>query len=254
MPIELQDDFHLKLNSPLPEVAPGVRTLDQLKKVLMDPTAASDRTEMYYMYRKVEAAEDAAKMDPHNVRYDVTVIPPAKIGQELNKTAGHYHATEPGSKFAYPEVYEVIHGHALFLIQKLDEQGNLAHVYYLEAKAGDKVVYPPNYGHIIVNIGNEPIVTANWVADHFDSNYKDIEDRRGMAYYVTGSGDGRYTFIANPHYNNIPAIQELSTAGMAAFKIFHSGPMYASAIQHPDYLEFLTDPDKYAEKLSAIAS
>jgi glucose-6-phosphate isomerase, archaeal len=255
LPIGLKEDFTLEFRSPLPESKADVRTLQQMSPVLMDPNSAATRDEMYYMYRKVAMPEHRVVLERNKLRYDITVIPPAKMGQEFNKTLGHYHAVKPGTHFAYPEVYEVLHGTALFMIQKMDKDfKNLISVLQMEAKPGDKIIYPPNYGHVIVNIGKEPLVTANWVADHFDSDYKDITDRHGMAYYVVDAGEGKYNFIPNPHYENVPPARVMVPKNMNAFAIYQPTPMYVTGISNPKALEFLTSPEKYAVELSSTTS
>ncbi|MGE5297932.1 MAG: glucose-6-phosphate isomerase family protein [Acidobacteriaceae bacterium] len=261
LPISVEDgeNYHLKFRSPLAQVVPGIRHIKDMKPVLMDQTASSSRSEMYYMYRGVSFPEHAGTIKSHNLRYDITVIPPAMIGQEFNKTVGHYHPAKQGTPFAYPEVYEIIHGRAMFILQKVD-QGlrQLVRVLSFEAKAGDKVVFPPNYGHAMMNIGNEVLVTANWVADGFESLYEPIARKHGMAYYVVKAtesfGRNPYHFIPNAHYQNHPEVETLAPRNLEAFNIIQPKPMYFLGISNPKNLEFLTDPEKYAVELSSISS
>jgi len=122
------------------------------------------------LYRNIFLPHHQEKISKLDLRYDITVLPPGMIGQEFNKSLGHYHPMVPGLAIAYPELYEVLHGKALFLLQKMDADfKNVITVLAIEAVAGQKIVYPPNYGHIIVNIGSEPLVTANWVVSSFES-------------------------------------------------------------------------------------
>jgi glucose-6-phosphate isomerase, archaeal len=256
LPVHLKEDSHLKFFAPLSESMPGVRLLKDMKKVLMDPSAESDRTEMYYMYRNVFFPEHEKLLKQKNLRYDITVIPPASIGQEFSKTVGHYHPAKKGSMIAYPEMYEVLHGRVLFLLQKMDgEYRQLLRVLSFEAKAGDKIIFPPNYGHIMVNIGKETLVTANWSADNFESLYHPVEEKCGMAYYVVKAlSDGGYAYIPNPHYRNHPQVDRLSTKYEDNFNIIQPKPMYLLGVSNPEYLEFLNFPEKFAVELSSISS
>lgn len=255
LPIDLQDDNKLHFKQPLPAVAPSVRTTDELKEVLMDPGAVQGSTDAYYMYRNIHMPDHEQLIKDMNVSYDITVIPPGKIGSEFVKTVGHYHAVKPGTQIAYPEAYEVINGKALFLLQKMDPLfQDVITVIAVEAKAGDKVVYPPNYGHIIVNIGDETLVTSNWVGDGFERMYKQVSDRHGLAYYVVADGAGGYKFVKNENYPKAPEVRVITRNFMNRFDLMGDGPMYLTGVSNPKSLEFLNNPDKYAVELSSITS
>lgn len=245
LPITLTDDFHLKFGEPLKPVEPGVRTFEEMIPVLMDEKAVANpaRTEMYYMYRDVHLSEDEEKIRAHHLRYDLTVIPPGMIGEEFNKTVGHYHPLVPGTDLAYPELYEVINGEVLFLIQKIgDNDKEISDIQAIRAKAGDKVIYPPGYGHIMVNIGDEPVVTSNWVAADFNSDYQPIKDMRGMGYYVVADSTNRFKFELNPKYEYVPSIKVSSTA-QSGWGFAKEEPMYTAGVLAPETLKFLTHPE-----------
>jgi glucose-6-phosphate isomerase, archaeal len=255
LPIALKDDNRLQFNKPLEESKPSIRKYEDMKDVFMDPAATPPFTDLYYMYRGLAFAEHRKLLEEAGVSYDITILPPGKIGGEFNKTAGHYHAVKPGTPFAYPEVYEVLHGHALFLLQKMDPLfQDLVTVIAMEAKAGEKVVYPPNYGHIIVNVGEDTLVTANYVADKFERMYKQVTDRKGLAYYVVEDGDGGYKFVKNERYEKHPEVRMLTSQFMHNLEIMGPLPMYTIGTSSPKSLEFLNQPDKYAVELSSITS
>jgi len=256
LPIEVGENYALKFKPPLEPVIPNIRKLWDMKAVLMDPTAKSTREEMYYMYRNVVLKENAPILAGHNLRYDITVIPPAMIGHEYTKTVGHYHPFKGNSKIAYPEIYEVLHGKLLFLLQKMDSNFQvLSRVLACEGRPGDKIILPPNYGHVMINIGQEVLVTANWSADKFESLYQPVAARKGMAYYVikapTATG---YHFIPNPHYENHPEVQWVSESYRDNFDIVQPKPMYTLGSANPRMLDFLNEPERYAVDLSSISS
>src|SRR6185295_1475637 len=127
--------------------------------------------------------EDREIVEGHHLTYDITIVPPMKIGQEFNKTLGHYHGDIPGKKIAHPERYEILHGKALFLLQKMDpEYKKVIAVTACEANTGDKVVYPPKYGHIMVNIGQDVLVTGNWLCVDYKPLYEPVAKKHGLAY------------------------------------------------------------------------
>jgi len=106
------------------------------------------------MFREVSKDEkDARKIKEKGLRYDITIIPPNKLGMEFVKTAGHYHPFLPGSKMTYPELYEVLEGEAHYLLQRREQERGterITDVVVVKAKKGDKVIIPPNYGHVTI--------------------------------------------------------------------------------------------------------
>jgi glucose-6-phosphate isomerase len=254
LPIELMDNYYLKFNPPLVHAEPTVRKFDEMRPVLFNPDTPKPMDEMYYMYRDVHLPEHEEILKKNNTRFDITVIPACLIGREYNKTIGHYHPKN-NKGMPYPEVYEVLFGKALFLIQKMDsDYQSLITVIAIEAKAGEKVIYPPGYGHAIINIGVDTLVTANWVAGNFTSIYEPIAKRHGMAYYVFAEGTGEYTFAPNANYPNPPPVRMITSKFMQSFPIVGSDPMYNIGTNNPQSLEFLNFPEKYAVELSSITS
>lgn len=260
LPLELDEKtFKLRFNPPLKEVTSSVRTLTEMAPVLMDKDAKPkpELEALYYMHRDVYLPEHEALIHKDNLRYDITVIPAATVGKEFNKTLGHYHANIPGTNVAHPEMCEVLSGKALFVIQKMDtEFKNLITVLAVEADVGDKVIYPPNYGHIIVNKGSEVLVTANWVSRDYKALYEPIQEKHGMAYYVVKGKKGEPVFVKNENYHNHPQVRKIVIADKirSAFGFDSSKPMYLEGMKNPKLIEFLNHPSKYAVELSTISS
>lgn len=245
LPIELTDDFHIQFKEPLKPVEPGIRKFSEMIPVLADqnakPNPATD--DIYYMYRDVHMPEDEAVIRKHNLRYDLTVVPPVMIGSEFNKTLGHYHPLVPGKKLAYPELYEVLAGESIFLIQKVDATGKeILDIQAIKAKVGDKVIYPPGYGHVIVNIGKGPLVTSNWSADNFKSEYQPMKDMGGMGYFVVADDKERFKFERNLNYEFAPWVKSSST-GQSGWGLNSEQALYSLGIKSPESLKFLNNPE-----------
>lgn len=254
LPITMDDKtFHLHFGDGVVKVEPSVRKFADMKNVLMDPTIKSERDDLYYMYRDVHRQDDEQIIRTNKVRYDITVLPPSMLGSEFVKTAGHYHSQVPGEEYEYPEIYEVLYGNALFMIQKIDKEGKAVTVMVIQAGVGDKIVYPPNYGHIIINFGTTVLVTANWVSSEYSADYQSIVDKHGMAYYVIKDG-ASYKLVPNKAYGEVPPAK--IAQGHMDIKLGFSmlEPMYTIGIKHPDRLDFLNNPHKYAVELSSITS
>jgi glucose-6-phosphate isomerase len=142
--------------------------------------------DMYYMYRNVCKKDD--------IRFDITAIPALEVKGECAKTHGHYH---PGSEegLAYPEVYQVLYGSAVFIMQKRNRNGSVD-VMIVDAKEKDVVLLPAGYGHVSVNSGEDMLVLGNVVYDRFSSLYDDYDENQGAAYYYLKGGE----LVQNSNY------------------------------------------------------
>ena len=222
--------------------------LHDMDVVIYDTTwlEATANFELYYMYRnmyKTKAESDI--IGKHNLRYDITVIPPNMLGQEYVKTAGHYHPTVPGTDMSYTEVYHVIEGEATYLLQRTDN-GKVTDVVVIKAQAGDNVIVPPNYGHITINASDKTLKMANWVCSEFTSIYEPIRKLSGGAYYLLDTG-----FIQNPKYNNVPPIRYLEPTNYPEFGFVKGEDMYG-LVDDIDKLKFLTSPQDFSDLFKKI--
>ena len=217
---------------------PAVRWAKDLLPVLAYPDKLTSNFPAYYMYRDVfYSKKDYELILEHRLRYDLTVIPPNKVGKEYIKTFGHYHPVAE-NELSYPEIYEVIEGECIFLLQKL-EKGRIVDVVAVESKKGDKVVIPPNYGHVTINPSNKELKMANWVCRDFSSIYEPYKLNRGGCYYYTEDG-----WIKNEKYGEIPDIRFVKAKLPKNIGIKKSDEMY-KLVKNLKKLEFLVKPSKY---------
>ncbi len=203
--LELNEELELRLSGNV--LKPDVRTVQQMLDVVKNKkevTALPAQQPTYYMYRHVVRGEDNALFGKHKIRYDVTILPSLKLGSEYNKTHGHYHQMHD-ERLTFPELYEVLKGDAQYVLQERivgnrekaaggkgvvaeAEEGKVGRVFVVHAKAGDKVIVPPNFGHVTVNPSMHPLVMDNLVEAYFKSEYDAYKKRRGAAVYVTEKG------------------------------------------------------------------
>ncbi|MBU0662243.1 hypothetical protein KJ891_02175, partial [Candidatus Micrarchaeota archaeon] len=168
----------LEFGRGITEVKPDIRHGAEMRQVLQNSDALGAQ-DCYYMYRGVQREQDNAEIEKAGLRYDITILPAILHGKEFNKTFGHFHPKIQGSELTYTEVYEVLHGKAHYILQgsavgvESKGKGTQAHAgdfFVVEAGAGDKVVVPPNYGHVTINPSRtEPLVMSNWSAADFKS-------------------------------------------------------------------------------------
>lgn len=168
---------------------PDIRYLNDMREVLYDHEWAktAPNFELYYMYRGLKEKD--------GLRYDITVIPARMLGQESTKTKGHEHVGN------YGEVYIVLEGEAIYLIQKRRGK-EIIDVFAIKAKKGDVAVIPSGYGHITINSSKKDLKMANWMAGGVKSDYTPILKMEGACYYYTKKG-----WIRNKNYKKVPKLR-----------------------------------------------
>lgn len=168
---------------------PDIRRLSDMTEVLYDKEwlkTASD-FDLYYMYREL--------LEKDGLRYDITIIPPAMLGKEFTKTKGHHHAGY------YGEMYIVLEGEGMYLMQKGDEN-KIEDVCVVKAKKGEAIIIPAGYGHVTINPSEVGLKTANWVTKDDKGSFALFEKMNGACYYYT-----KDSWIKNENYKNVPPLR-----------------------------------------------
>jgi glucose-6-phosphate isomerase len=219
---------------------PDIRMLSDIETVLLDREILGDGDrELYFMYRDLALSRsDRDTILEHGLRYDITIIPPAILGREYVKTAGHYHPAVPGTDVSYPELYEVLGGEGHYLLQKRTG-GLVIDVVLVQASAGDKVIIPPDYGHVTINTSNKELKMANWVSRDFASVYEPYLELHGAAYYLTKDG-----FIANPGYKDVPEVRKAKPRSLSELGLARGREIYG-LVHDPGKLDFLNRPHEF---------
>lgn len=235
-------------------VEPDVRLLGDMQSVIYDRKwleGADPSMELYYMYRDLALSKrDRDTLLEYGLRYDITVIPPMMLGCEYVKTAGHYHPYVPGTNLSYTELYEVLSGEAVYLLQRAKDScyDVIEDVIVVEAGAGDKVLIPPNYGHITINRSRKTLRMANLVCRDFSSNYEPIREHRGGAYYLTEDG-----FVRNESYTEVAPIRHCPPTNTSLAHLSKQREIY-SLLRTPEVLGYLTRPQEYTELFGRLFS
>jgi len=168
---------------------PDIRYLDEMRGLLYDKKRAkkTPNFELYYVFRGVKKGD--------SLRYDITVIPARVLGKEFVKTKGNRNWK------GYQELYTVLEGEAMFLMQKI--QGKIVKdVFAVRTKKDDWVIIPPNYLVVLINHSKKTLKTGNWVSEKNKNIYEDVEKMKGACYFYTKSG-----WIKNKNYKKIPKLR-----------------------------------------------
>ena len=240
LPISFDEKkIDLEFQGNFPFIKKSERTLDELRPYLKNPDVKNclpagrqGLGPVYRVWRNAHLATDNEKINSHNLRYDLTLVPPGIIGNEFVKTAGHYH------KKPYPEIYEVLLGRAYFLIQ------SESIVYLAEAGPGEKFIIPPSFGHNTINVFNEPLLMANFVSEKAEYDYKPYENNHGAMYYFVPGGE-LVNIEKNPNYKLIPEIKKIRPKEYPEFSLTKNRPLY-SLINNIEKLRFLNYPEEFA--------
>jgi glucose-6-phosphate isomerase len=229
---------------PLSAIEPATRPADRLRQVYRDPAAVgrSAAQGFYFMYDGVALPQHRAAIARAGLRYDLTLLRHAVVGDEPVKTLGHYHDVAPAG-VPYPELYEVVFGIACFVLQLAHAPAyRVQRIVVVEARAGEAVLMPPGWGHVSINAGDTPLVMCNWIADACRTVPEPYLERRGAACYAVRSRAG-LTLAPNPNYD-APYPCAVNRAGAAAPALLSTGPIYTHGVDHLDALRPLIEPTR----------
>ncbi len=220
------------------KLVPQVRLLGQVYDVLYDKlfaAVADHKMALYYMHRGIARKQDEEKIKKSGLRFDVTVMPAVMLGKEFNKTFGHYH--EPVRGTVFPELYEVLHGQAHFLFhKKRPGSNNVDEVRLVKAREGEKIIIPPEFGHIMINPSrNRTLITIKASERSFRNDYRPFIEKKGGAYYDVVGG-----LVPNPNYESPPRVKVLKPVDVPGFP--KKKCIYRIFLENPGSLAFLTNP------------
>ncbi len=238
-----EDELDLDL-----EVSPSKRLLRDLKDVVFDKEWFSKLSDAqldkpaYFMFRNIARPGTKGIFNSHEVRVDITIIPPIWLGREPVKTVGHFHPlSELGKPF--PEVYQVVWGKAIFLefgpkiVGTEQDFTNIDKVNVWEAGLDEFVVLEAG-GHVTINPSNtKPLVMLNLVHSKFNSIYEPVAQKGGGPYFYVNK-DKELLFVKNPAYKNLPEINRPQLP--AEFGPLKQGkPIYKSFLEDPGFFAVL---------------
>lgn len=218
------------------------RMLPELSAVLFEKAATGPAT-LYTLYNDMGDPDTRARLAAHGIRYDIGVLPPLKVGREYIKTTGHYHGST-GAQTPAAEAYEIVHGHAHFILQKQgpDDDRVVEDVAWIEATAGDRMIVPPDYAHVTINPGPDTLVMANVAATACELRFDRIVRMGGMSFFNIDEG-GESVFVANSNYEEVPPLREARLRDLGDAGIESSQPLYEAVADDPAGFAFITTPE-----------
>jgi glucose-6-phosphate isomerase len=251
-------DNVLAMSAPLLYNGYGTKNAGQMRGLLADEANLDENEVCYDVYRGLRLPDDKALLDSHDVRYDITVIMGGLINGECKKTAGHYHGYNPEHTHSYAEVYEVIKGTVLFVLQRADNfDGNpgdlkVDDIIFAVVKEGESIVIPPNYGHCSYNISvSGPGIFGSFAYVPCTIAYDPVKHYHGMGYYIK-KAEGDTDAVPNGRYKNLPAPKFARVRENPKLGIQFGLPVYNSFKRNPDAFAFLEKPAQYFDEILSM--
>lgn len=253
IPVKLDpDSLHIAFGPEVRDPLYGTRSADQMRRVLLDPKCELPEI-IYWMMRDLGLKSLPDFKQTAHLRYDISVFRGCNFGREFMKTSGHYHPYKPHSGVSWPEVYEVLEGTALYLLQRVNDinlgpdEVEVEDAIIVEGNPGDKVIMPPNYGHVTINTRPGALVMDNWVSSDFSSVYGKVEEARGFAYYLL-HGDGQPRWVRNPMYRKpVPPLRKAVVREVPELGLTRDVPVFVSGARDPGRLQWLNCPEVFGD-------
>ena len=222
------------------------RSVADLRAVLRDPEAGDPSQIVYTVYRGLTSEEARSEIERRGLLYAALVLRAGTIGEERTRIRGHINSHAAGTAVTYPEVYEVWQGRALLYLQ-CEASPDVSDIVTLEISPGGKAIVPPGWASLIVNIGDEPLVTGSWLARECRQQYEALETLGGMAHFIRASTvPPGYEVEQNPHYRSVPVPRNVPVQDYPSFGLTQDEPMFMTFRRNPDVFRFMTRPQDYA--------
>ncbi len=178
-----------------------VRYSKEMRDVLYDQEwiKTAKNFPVYYVWREVRKPRGSnsatLRGGKNGLRYDITLIPPRMLGKEFVKTKGNRNSK------GFPELYTVLEGEAIFLLQKMKEK-TVKEVLAIKTQRNEWAIASSDYIVVTINPSKKRLRMGNWVSEKNKNIYGEIEPFGGMAYFYTKDG-----WIKNKNYKKIPRLR-----------------------------------------------
>lgn len=214
------------------------------------PAAAAPKQKnvvLYRVYRDACASAHHKQFSDHRLRYDLTILPARTLADTYpTRTIGHIHRQIPQQRISYPELYEVLEGTAIFIME------NASHTIVRCARvaAGEKIIIPPGDGHITVNASRTtPLVIANIFTTTPDiADYAFFKKNRGPSWEPRWKS-GVVTMVKNPRARRGTSCRWV-VPKLPAPIAQKNESIYTAFLKQPHAFDFLQNPEQYRPLLT----
>ncbi len=225
----------------------------QMVGLLKDSSSLEENEYMYSAYRNIVFQEHEQKFKKYDYRYDITAIQPGTINGECKKTSGHYHGYIANDVYTYAEIYEVIKGEIVFILQKVmnfnqAEEPIIEDIKVVHVKAGQAIIVPPFYGHGSINPTDEVSMFSNIAVVSCPLLYQPIQAKHGLSVYIMKDKE-TFKVVPNQDYKISREAKLVEPQENKELGIEFGVPCYHSFIKNPEKFDFLLHPAQYVEAI-----
>jgi len=236
------DSRRLQFKEPVTEPRLSVRTRSNLEAVWREPSRDPADPELYSVYWGTVPIRDEAAFRQQDLDHAYVMILPGTWQGEYFKTQGHYHPPMGENHLGHPELYYVLSGQGLFLLQHAaPPDWQVDDVVVVDVEPGGIVIVPPNYGHLTINTGAEPLVFEAFLANWLQPVTASYQARQGGAAYCLQTPEGPQ-IVPNERYERLPLIRRISAT---SWELATSGVFYSAVASHLDRFAWLREPDSF---------
>jgi glucose-6-phosphate isomerase, archaeal len=223
-----------------PEIEyPGaeIRTLAQVRPMTEDSQAAGP-DHLYTIYMDIHERADRRTLHDQGLLYGAVIYNHGTIGRERLRSQSHRHSRKPGTNLRYSEVYEFWTGRGYVFLQK-ESAPEVTRAYLVRVRAGDKLVIPFGWAHLVVTDGDDVLSFGAWCARANKLEYAPLQALNGPCCYFLADG----TLEANPRYAEIPEVIRVEARDLPDLGIPRDQPIYTSWRTNPELYRFLANPE-----------
>lgn len=224
----------------------AAKTFAQIKHLSYDETQAGDDEPCYTFYHDVFLKTHANIFKKEGMSNGITVLMAGSTGYECRKNSGHHHVPLPGHMSTLSEVYEVLYGKAVFLLQQShsflygEDKLKVERLRAVFVSPGEKIAIPAFCAHCAVNVGDTPLVFSNLGAP-CPLDYDSISRQHGFGVYVL-KVQNELVFVQNPRYTNLPLLEVKRAKECPELGLCFDQPLYTLYMQEPSKFAYLKTP------------
>ena len=190
--------------------------------------------------------EDEAIWKKANIIYGIVVFSPGVFSGEYVKSSGQYHPIQSPNTMATPEVYTVLSGVGHFLLQKSSPPYKVIEdAVLVEVQAGETFIVPPDYGHLQINPGKEPLVFSYAVMDGMNGVYEPFKQTRGALYYEMADKSESERYVYNFNYQNKVPLRIIKAGEICQLPFLNENVTYQTIRDNIDQLDFITISERF---------
>ena len=249
LPVSLEvETCELIIGKDLNEPKYCVRMLHDLDDVWASSVPDDDRV-IYRYTSGLWLSGDEGIWKKANVIYGIVVFSPGVFSGEYVKASGQYHPIQAPNTRATPEVYTVLSGVGHFLLQKSSPPYKVIDdAVLVEVQAEETFIVPPDYGHLQINPGKEPLVFSYAVMDGMKGVYEPFKQTRGAIYYEMADKSESKRYVYNSNYKNKVPLRIIKAGEIYQLPFLKDNVTYQKIRDNLTQLEFLTVSKKFPPK------